>query len=68
MNNLLVLCRESNDGAQGVWQNGEIIEKLFDIVQKEHQWNDDGKYLHFLILLILSHHTNRGAVCYAYPG
>ena len=63
MNNLLVLCRESNDGAQGVWQNGEIVEKLFDIVRKEQVWNDDGKYLHFLIL-ILSHHTNRGVMCY----
>jgi hypothetical protein len=33
MNNLLVLARESDVGAQRVWENGAVVVRLLDIVR-----------------------------------
>ncbi|KAL3118992.1 hypothetical protein niasHT_003775 [Heterodera trifolii] len=33
MNNLLVLCRDSNSGAMRVWQNGQIVAQLLGVIK-----------------------------------
>ena len=40
MNNLLVLCRDSSDGASRVWQNGQILAQLLSVVQDCQRHSD----------------------------
>lgn len=41
MNNLLVLCRESQVGASGVWLNGNIVTRLMEVINNLDDWNDE---------------------------
>jgi hypothetical protein len=41
MNNLLVLCRESNEGALRVWRDGAIVQQLFGIIKNENTTDEE---------------------------
>lgn len=41
MNNLLVLCRESQVGANGVWLNGDIVQRLMEVINNSNVWDDE---------------------------
>lgn len=36
-----MLCRDSEDGAQKVWQNGAIIGELLKIITDTANWSDE---------------------------
>lgn len=37
LNNLLVLCRESNEGASRVWRDGAIVAQLLSLIKNQQQ-------------------------------
>lgn len=37
----MVLCRDSEDNAQKVWQNGEVITELLKIITNKADWSDE---------------------------
>nr|CAD2167194.1 unnamed protein product [Meloidogyne enterolobii] len=41
LNNLLVLCRDSADGANRVWNNGEIVTQLLSIITNVEKNSDN---------------------------
>lgn len=41
MNNLLVLCRDSEDGARRVWQEGKILPQLLQVLNDKAAWSDE---------------------------
>lgn len=41
INNLLVLCRESEDGARRVWQDGLMVNQLLNIAKDKQTWSDE---------------------------
>uniref|UniRef100_A0A1I7RKR3 TPR_REGION domain-containing protein n=2 Tax=Bursaphelenchus xylophilus TaxID=6326 RepID=A0A1I7RKR3_BURXY len=41
MNNLLVLARESEDGARKVWQAGMIVNELLNVVKDKENWPEE---------------------------
>lgn len=38
---MLVLCRDSEDGARKVWQDGKIVTELVSIVNNPNEWSDE---------------------------
>ncbi|KAI1716556.1 myosin-binding striated muscle assembly central domain-containing protein [Ditylenchus destructor] len=41
INNLLVLCRDSEDGASRVWQDGKIVDQLLSVIKEKDKWSDE---------------------------
>ena len=41
MHNLLVLARDSEEGARRVWQAGLVVQQLLDVARDTERWNDD---------------------------
>jgi hypothetical protein len=41
MNNLLVLCRESNEGARRVWKDGAIASQLLSVIKDQQDPTDE---------------------------
>uniref|UniRef100_A0A915DQI4 Uncharacterized protein n=1 Tax=Ditylenchus dipsaci TaxID=166011 RepID=A0A915DQI4_9BILA len=41
MNNLLVLCRDSEDGAVKVWQDGKVVSEFLGVLNDKAKWSDE---------------------------
>jgi hypothetical protein len=41
IHNLLVLSRDSEDGARRVWQAGTIVNQLLSIAKDKETWSDE---------------------------
>lgn len=41
MDNLIVLCRDSEAGANRVWQEGKIVPELLDVIRDAEKFSDE---------------------------
>ncbi|KAH7728119.1 UNC-4 protein5 protein [Aphelenchoides avenae] len=40
-NNLLVLVRDSEEGALRVWQEGRVVAQMMEVIRNKQQWSDE---------------------------